>query len=440
MPGGNVGTGIALDLTGLRALDDDALGDGRLRVGVGLTGAEIQDRAASVGRFFPPLPSSADRCTVGGMVANNAAGVRSFVHGGVRSWVDGLRVVLNDGTVADLRRDAPPPERLQRLHTALVDALGTDRPAWPEVAKNSSGYALDAFLPHVDPVDLLVGSEGTLGIVTEARLRVAIKPATSVLVLLPLPDRTSLPEAVSVARGLGATACEFFDRRFLDIAGLRTREDTAGFVGDAEALVLIELAGPGEAVRHAEAGLATLGRDLGVSMRIGCTPAEREALWSVRHSASPVVASRAADGLVSMQFIEDSVVRFDHLPAYLEGLDLILEEEQTDAVVFGHAGDGNVHVNPLVDVTLPDWRERVRRILLRTVDLVSGLGGTLSGEHGDGRLRGTFHPRIFGDTVAQAFRVVKETLDPAGILNPGVVVPVPGQDPLEGLTPTGRAE
>ncbi|HKJ01637.1 MAG TPA: FAD-linked oxidase C-terminal domain-containing protein, partial [Longimicrobiales bacterium] len=180
-------------------------------------------------------------------------------------------------------------------------------------------------------------------------------------------------------------------------------------------------------------------RDLGVSLRVGRSQEERAWLWAIRHSASPVVAAQASRGLVSMQFVEDSVVRDGRLPSYLSGIEEILKEEQTDAVVFGHAGDGNVHVNPLVDVTRHDWRDTVRRILHGTVELVADLGGTLSGEHGDGRLRGAFHPRIFGEPVADAFRRVKSTLDPAGILNPGVIVPLPGQDPLDGITPLRRA-
>src|SRR5690606_39084488 len=104
-----------------------------------------------------------------------------------------------------------------------------------------------------------------------------------------------------------------------------------------------------------------------------------------------------------------------------------------DAVVFGHAGDGNVHVNPLVEVGRPDWRDRVRAVLEATVDLVAELGGTLSGEHGDGRLRAPFLERIWSPPLAGAFRAVQRHLDPTCIFNPGVILPLTGQDPLDGL-------
>lgn len=438
MPGGNVGVGVAVDLTGFHRLDAPDPTTGSLWLGAGRTGRELQEQAARAGFFFPALPSSADRCTVGGMVANNAAGARSFRHGSVRPWVDAVKTILPDGTPATFRRGETPSPASRLLREALLASLGTEAPPWPAVTKNSSGYALDAFLPSGDLVDLLVGSEGTLGLVTEVRLRLAPAPHRRALALFPLPSRHHLPAAVELARGVGAAACEFFDRRFLDLAGLRRHTDTADLVGDAPALILLELEGSDGDVEAGLDGVATFAGDLGVPVRVGRSPEECERLWAVRHSASPVVASRAAQGLVSMQFIEDSVVRVDRLPAYLSGLDAILAEERTDAVVFGHAGDGNVHVNPLVDVTRTSWRDTVRRILDHTVDLVASLGGTLSGEHGDGRLRGPFHPRIFGEPVTAAFRRVKESMDPDGILNPGVIVPAPGQDPLAGLTPTRR--
>ncbi|MDX1567487.1 MAG: FAD-linked oxidase C-terminal domain-containing protein, partial [Longimicrobiales bacterium] len=121
------------------------------------------------------------------------------------------------------------------------------------------------------------------------------------------------------------------------------------------------------------------------------------------------------------------------LPDYLAGLGDILAEARTDAVVFGHAGDGNVHVNPLVDVEEPGWRERVSGILDRTVDLVAHLGGTLAGEHGDGRVRAPYLDRIWSEEAVRSFRAVKDALDPDNLLNPGVVLPVEGREPLSTL-------
>jgi len=438
MPGGNVGRGVVVDLSRWSAVGPVDRDTGVAEVGPGATGDALQKAAASAGYFFPSLPSSADRCTVGGMVANNAAGARSFGHGAVRDSVLALEAVLADGSVVYLEHDGQVPVALRDLRTSLVRSLGASPRGWPIVRKNASGYGLDRYLPTGDPLPLLVGSEGTLGIVTRVRLRFAPEPSERALVLLPLPDLEALPHATTAARATHAAACEFFGGRFLDIAGLRQLPETADLVGAAPALLMVELAGGPGRVAEGIADLEHLASQLGVPVRVARRADERANLWALRRAASPVIAARASDGFVSMQFIEDSVVPDGRLPDYLRGLQCILDEEETDAVVFGHAGDANVHVNPLVDVRRRDWRERTRRILEATVDLVSGLEGTLSGEHGDGRIRAPFQERIWGPSLAEAFRTVKGTLDPDGILNPGVVVPLEGQDPLEGLTPDRR--
>jgi FAD/FMN-containing dehydrogenase len=232
---------------------------------------------------------------------------------------------------------------------------------------------------------------------------------------------------------------EFFAGRFLDLAGLRVEPGIRDLAAGADALALIELSGDPESVAGGIDLLEALARDLGGPIAVARSEAARARFWGIRHAASPVIAARAAEGLVSMQFIEDSVVPPARLGDYLGSLDQILRSEETDAVVFGHAGDANVHVNPLVDVRRAGWRERVRRILEQTVDEVARLGGTLTGEHGDGRIRAPFQERIWGAELVGAFRRVKDAFDPAGIFNPGVVLPVPGQDPLEGLTSSRRS-
>jgi FAD/FMN-containing dehydrogenase len=438
MPGGNVGWGVAVDLSGLAHLRAAGEGGDILEAGPGVTGAALEEAARTTGHFFPPLPSSADRCTVGGMVANNAAGVRTFRYGAVRRWVQALDVVLADGTLLQLERGSAEP-RFAALRQEVLDMPGMGSLAWPKVRKNSSGYALDGFLPHGEPVELMVGSEGTLGIVTGARLRLAPEPEVRALAVLPVRELEALDHLADEGRRLGASACEFFDRRFLDVAGLRSGPLVADLVGSAPALALVEVEGAAGALGEQLDALARLARTLGVPLKVGRTQMEMDRLWQIRHAASPVVAARAAQGLVSMQFIEDSVVPDGCLSRYLLGLEDILEDEGTDAVVFGHAGDGNVHVNPLVDVGQPDWKERVRRILDRTVDLVASLGGTLSGEHGDGRIRAPFHERVFGRDAALAFHAIKGRFDPSGILNPGVIVPGEGHDPLLGLAPRRRS-
>ncbi|MCG6957795.1 MAG: FAD-binding oxidoreductase [Gemmatimonadetes bacterium] len=438
MPAGNVGHGVVVDLTSWDALtvvDTDPM---VVRCGPGVIGATADEAGRAQGNIFPALPSSADRCTIGGMVANNAAGPRSFRRGATRAWVEAVDIVLADGEPKTLRRGEKAPAPFDALHSGLLDRLGAQPGEWPRLRKNSSGYALDRFLPSGDPLSLLVGSEGTLGILTGIEIRLQKDAVDRGLVVVPLPELELLPAVVGEADAIDAEACEFFGASFIELARLAEDARLGDLVRDAEAVALVEMSGDPAHVRDGAAALHALAARLGVPTLEPRTTEEREALWSVRHAASPVIASRAEEGLVSMQFIEDSVVPLDRFIDYLRSLEVILAEERTKAVIFGHAGDANAHVNPLVDVRAPDWRERVRRILEATATLVAELGGTLSGEHGDGRIRAPFLDRVWKPPLAEAFREVKRTLDPTGLFNPGVIVPLPGQDPLDGLGPWRR--
>lgn len=436
MPGGNVGRGVVVDL---RALDRLSPVEGdRVRAGPGVVADRIARAAAPAGRFFPALPSSSGRCTLGGMVANNAAGARSFGYGAVHAWVDAVELVTPDGRIEWLERGASVSPIWRGREDALADGWAVVADGWPRVRKNSSGYALDRWLSGGDPIDLVVGSEGTLGVVTDIRLRLAPDPPGRLVALLAVAEEDGLPEAVATLGSLRATAaCEFLGARFLEISGLRTDPEIAEILGPAEAALLVELDDRHRTLADDMAELEALVARYGTAMRTAEEEEARSRLWSLRHAASPVIAAQADEGLVSMQFIEDSVVPPAALAHYLRRLQDVLASEETDAVLFGHAGDANVHVNPLVDVRRAGWRERVGRILRATADLVSDLGGTLSGEHGDGRVRTPFGPTIWGAETMALFRRVKEAFDPTGILNPGVIVPEPGQDPLDGLTPLG---
>jgi FAD/FMN-containing dehydrogenase len=159
--------------------------------------------------------------------------------------------------------------------------------------------------------------------------------------------------------------------------------------------------------------------------------AAREAeLWSFRQAASPAIAKMDAR-LRSMQFIEDAAVPPSVLPAYVRGVRKILERSETTGVIFGHAGDAHIHVNPLIDTTDPSWRERVERILLEVTDLVAQLGGTITGEHGDGRLRTPILDQVWNANARATFALIKQCFDPQNMLNPGVKVPMPGQKALD---------
>jgi FAD/FMN-containing dehydrogenase len=436
MPGGNVGPGVTLDLSA--SFTDIGLPrkeDGTIKVGAGVVAADVEQAARSVGLFLPPLPSSAKRCTVGGMVANNAAGARTYKYGAIRDWVRELEVVLHDGSQHRLIRGSRGPEVFEAVHQSLREEMGSVPSSWPTVRKNSSGYALDRFMPQGDPVELVVGSEGTLAVVASVTLDLAPVPEATALALVAVHGADDIASVLEAAAALDASACEFFGRRFLEITSMSSHPMVGPTVADAEAAFLIEVDGPIDEVADGLEALRRLGHELGSPAITAAESADREVLWEIRHAASPLVAACADRGLLSTQIIEDSVVPTENLGRYVTELNGILAKWETDAVIFGHAGDANVHVNPLLDVSRAGWPDTARGILEDTTDLVAGLGGTLAGEHGDGRIRAPLLERIWGDSLTRAFFGVKDQVDPAGILNPGVILPLPGQDPLEGLWP-----
>lgn len=443
MPGGNVGGGVSVDLMHhFRALP---VVDAERRIATvqpGVTRAELNQHAAPHGLHFPVDPSSGARCTFGGMIANNSAGSHSVRYGAARDWVEALDVVLADGTLCTLRRGEPVGHpRLRRILSEIDAWLLPERErvieSWPDLRKNSSGYALREYLQSGDAIDLLVGSEGTLALVVGAEVRLAPLPGASGLALLEFTTLEAAGEAVEAILPLGPATCEMLDRTFIEL--VRNAGVDAGYPlrEGLEALLLVEMEGDSEAevrgkldqLEQAAAGLAT-------HISRARDAAEMQRFWHVRHAASPLIAQRT-DGRVSMQFIEDGVVPVRRLPDYVRALREVLGAHGVPAVIFGHAGDGNLHVNPLVDVSAAGWQSEIEAILYEMAGRVAALGGTLAGEHGDGRLRAPLLETIWGAEMVARFRRVKHAFDPEGILNPGVILPLPGQRPLEALRAYG---
>jgi FAD/FMN-containing dehydrogenase len=249
-------------------------------------------------------------------------------------------------------------------------------------------------------------------------------------------------EAARVAR---ASACELLDRTFLDVAA---RGAPLPVPVGTEAVLLIELeATDADSAEMTARSLASnLERAGATSVTIGLGAHDEERLWELRHAASPIL-SRLDPSLKSMQFIEDGVVPPERLADYVRGVRAALAAHDTPGVIFGHAGDAHVHVNPLIDVRRDGWRGRVAGVLADVVELTARLGGSLSGEHGDGWLRTPLLERTTSPDVLELARRVKHAFDPEQLLNPGVKVPVRDQralgdikyDPMLPEIPTAAA-
>ncbi len=436
MAGGAIGPGVIIDLGRLDAVGTPDATSRTLVAGPGASRAAIEAAAHEAALRFPPDPSSGRYCTIGGMCATNAAGAHTLRYGATRPWIAGLECVFDDGSRAWIRRGVRPPTSIPAIarFLAIADELAESAAVLPalDVRKESSGYALRAWAASRDLVDLLVGSEGTLALFTGVETILAPRAGATASALASFSTLEASVAAAVEARELGAAACELLDRTFLDVAarGGVPLPVPAG----TEAVLLIELEGAtADGAREALAGLETRLRALGAtSLTLATTAEDEHALWEFRHAASPILA-RLDPALASMQFIEDGAVPPARLPAYVRGVRAILDRHGVMGVIFGHAGDSHVHVNPLVDVRRPGWRAAVDAILADVVELTVELGGTMAGEHGDGRLRTPFLRRTHGEAASALAARVKEAFDPGGLFNPGVKVPLPGQRALDAI-------
>ncbi|MGW3556747.1 FAD-binding and (Fe-S)-binding domain-containing protein [Streptomyces sp. NPDC000963] len=401
------GTGVVLDLTrhmgGIVSLDPE----GRTAVvGPGLVLDRLRAAARPYGLTFGPDPSTHDRCTLGGMIGNNACGAHSVAWGTTADNVRSLEVVTYRGAELTLGREgrgAPPGLReLVEKNLALL------RTGYPEgLPRRISGYALDALLPERgrDVVRSFCGSEGTLGVITEATVRLVPLPAEPVLVVLGYADEGAAADAAPGLLPYGPLTVEGMA---LDLV-----PDAVGLPRGG-AWLFAEVDGPDAArrlVRAADALDSAVVRD----------PAGQRALWRIREDAAGT-ATRALDGGEAWPGWEDCAVPPARLGAYLRAFRALLADFGLRGIPYGHFGDGCVHVRIDFDLWTREGVRHFRRFSEAVADLVVAHGGSLSGEHGDGRARAELLPRMYGEELVGLFGAVKDLWDPDGGLNPGMLV------------------
>ena len=441
-----IGPGLVLDTSKHlnRVLEVNA-GERWARVEPGVVLDDLNAQLRPLGLRFAPDISSASRATVGGMMANNSSGARSITYGKTIDHVLEQHVVLADGRVAHFRPLTPVELATARAGTGIearaydvVPRLAADHRdeiarRFPKILRRVGGYNLDAFVDPDRPVDLtrlMVGSEGTLGLVIEARLRLVPLPAAKALLVVEFEDLLEALDATPLVLRHRPAAVEVMDafilghtREHAALDGLRralVRSETG-------TLLCIELYAD-----HADelpARLDALERDLARS-RFRCRT-ERETslaaqarVWSLRESALGLsMAMKGDDKTIS--FVEDTAVAPEKLRDYIERFLQIVGRHGSSAGVYAHASVGCLHVRPVVNLKTADGVARFEAIANDIADLVLEFGGALSGEHGDGLVRGPFAEKMFGPELYQAFRTVKRTFDPQGLLNPGKIVDSP---------------
>jgi D-lactate dehydrogenase len=456
------GDGLLLDTRrGFRRVEVLDGGE-RVRVEPGATVRAVNARLAPFRRALGPDPASEAACTVGGVIANNSSGMAAGTEQNSYRTLESLTVVLASGTVVDTA--APDAAaRLRAQEPALVatleslrDRVRSDPAAVAEIRerfalKNTMGYSLDAFCDFTDPLDLLVhllvGSEGTLGFVAEAVFRtVPVEPhAATGLLVLDSVERAAAALPALVATG--AAALELMDATSLRVA----RRDPAapaavrGFEIEGHAALLVEYrAGTedelDERVAAAVEVLGTL--PAVVPPDLTRVPADRAALWTVRKGLYATVAGARPPGTTAL--LEDVVVPVEHLADTCRELaELLAAHGYTDPVIFGHAKDGNLHFMVTEDVGDPGDPSSTRRLEDFTEDLVELVlrhGGNLKAEHGTGRAMAPFVARQYSPFLVAVLHEVKRAFDPAGVLNPGVVLTDDPRAHLTDLKPVDRVD
>jgi FAD/FMN-containing dehydrogenase len=381
------------------------------------------------------------------MASTNAAGARSLRYGSVRRWVEALTLITADGESVILRRGdrrtAPPwPGVVARFEREVAPVL--ERAAslvaarFPRTRKNSSGYALDAYLASKDVLDLVVGAEGTLGIVTEIEWTLDPAPACRAGLRLALGSLDDLAPIVASLSGVEPSAIELLDRSFLDLVATDRLAGAGLRFSGAEAVLLVEVErNDPVALRQALEQATAVARPVAMSVDTAFSPEAAGRLWAIRHAASPILAA-LPESRRSLQVIEDACVPVDRMGEYIRGVRRTASRHGVPLVLFGHAGDGHIHVNLLPDVSVSGWEEVVSQVLEEVTELVVSLDGTPSGEHGDGRLRASTLNRVYGPEIVDLFRLVKQSFDPMGIFNPGIILPA-GEPPVSRLKVGSRA-
>ena len=450
LAGGSLGPGVVIDCGRFlrRILQTD--GD-EVRVQAGVVAAQLEEHLGRRARSLGVDPANSSVTTVGGMIGRNSSGSRFPRYGAMSGRMVAARVVLADGTLVELAPTAPAAaapalpgedasphadgaERLRRLAAGMADILTSSREliaaAQPATRGTHGGYQLHDLLRTLDRdglVDLprlLCGADGTLGIVTEATLRtVAIGDATAVgLFLFDSLDRAA--EAALRLRPLSPDACDLFDKRHLTLARSAKPAFDQLIPSVADAGLLVEFSGGDEqqaAARFDEAARRLQGsRPLCIDVRRAEDAAEKAMLWEL--SRSVVATLHGVRGTVRpVPFVEDVVVPPEAVPDFLRRLQAVLKQCDVTAMLFAHASHGQLHVRPYADPRDPAERTRLERLADAIYGEVVAVGGTIGGEQGLALSRTAFFATHFPE-LAGVFAAVKRLFDPAGILNPGMVV------------------
>ena len=392
------------------------------------------------GLMFAPDPSTSNRGNIGGALGNNSCGAHSLVWGKTVDNVIQMDVVLSDGQTAQFRRlDGAGLEAKMRttglegdIYRSIFSIGEANRDEvlrrYPKIQRRVSGYNLDEFVggSDFDMARFVVGSEGTLVTITEAKLRLVPTPKFKALGVVHFSELIESMEATVAALELDPAAVELVGSMILRQAKLNLAYSrmTDFIQGDPEAILAIEMVGDSEAevaskMDRLESRMERGG--LGYAFVRMMDPADQAKVWEVRRAGLGLMMNVPGDAK-PLPYVEDTAVAPEVLPEFVRRFDKIVRDHGTQAGYYGHASVGCLHIRPLIDLKRQDGVDKMVSIAEEISDLVLEFGGSMSGEHGDGLVRSGFNEKMFGSQIYDAFRQVKRAFDPKGIMNPGKIV------------------
>ena len=391
-------------------------------------------------RYFPPDPSSGEYCTIGGMVANNAAGAHSLQNGSTVDYIESLEVVLQDGQIlhtknwqdgsapfeAFLKQETEHSRLASNIYNILQQNKDSIKRHTPDVRKNASGYRLEKVLQNgaFNLGKLFCGSEGTLGIITEMTLRVKTPPLKKNLTVINFDRLQDAAAAIEPILRLQPSAVEMMEKKAMELVR-SFRQDLHGFYpAGIDSQLYVEFNGDSdEKISRQIAELIQFLNDTflsGVTYKTTGSEQEQAELWKIRKASFPLVYQQKRPEKVPA-FIEDYVVQPKNIGRFISFLYGIYAKYDTEAIILGHAGNGNFHARPYIDFSKPSDLKKMQQISEEVTAEVLKMGGSVSGEHGDGRARAHLLIEQAGPLYA-VYEQVKHLFDPQGILNPDVKI------------------
>lgn len=451
MTGAAIGEGIIIDiskhLNKLIKVDQDST-----TVQPGMFYKDFETETLKQNLLLPTFPASREICTIGGMIANNAGGELELTYGPINKYLKSLKVILADGneyifqslTKVQLDTKIAQNNFEGKIYSEIFNLIKENeeliQAARPKVSKNSTGYDLWEVWDeeNFDLSKLIIGSQGTLGIITEADFKLISPKKHQILLVISLPDLSQLDQIVQKVLEFKPEAFECYDDQTLKLAVTHAWDIAKNFkhsnrlsaylsflpekmqskLPNLVLLANFNSDSKEEALKHTNSAKQAIS-SLNLKAEIKLTEKDQEKYWIIRHKSFGLLM-KYSKGKKASSFIDDIIVNPEYLPQFLPKLDEIITPYK-DKMVYtlaGHIGDGNFHIIPLMDLSREDVRAIIPELMEKVFKLVFEYKGSMSGEHNDGLIRGPYLPEMYGNNIYQLFKEVKEIFDPKNIFNP----------------------